>query len=113
MDITQTSLSGVPTLVVTGDIDHSTADLFASAVEHSLRGNDALLLDLAGCPYLDSGGLAVVLSTVQGLPPNGWLGVMGCNPNVGRLFQIIGLETQPGFRRFSSRQQALSALAQG
>ena len=66
MEVVQASLSGVPLLRVVGDIDHSTSAAFDAAVKKSLAlDHGRLLLDLAACPYIDSGGLAVILGAVK------------------------------------------------
>ena len=64
-------------------------------------GGPNLLLDLTNCPYLDSGGLGVILSTVRRQRGSGWLGVINPNANLVRLFQIVGLGGEMGFRIFT------------
>jgi len=112
MEIIETSMSGVPLLRVVGDVDHFTSlaldDAFQDAL--SLDGSH-LLLDLTECSYLDSGGLGVILTALRKLRAKGWLGVIGCNPDLLRLFTISGLATEPEFRVFESPHQASAAVA--
>ena len=77
------SLSGVPMLRVVGDIDHNSSAALDAAVQKSLaldRGR--VLLDLSACPYIDSGGLAVILDAVSAVQGRGWVGVL--HPNAPR-----------------------------
>lgn len=110
MEIEKGSLAGVPLLKIAGDIDHLVSDEFDRAVNGALDGSGRLLLDLAGCDYLDSGGISVLLTVVRDLGAGGLLGVLGCGDNVLRLFQIVGLTALPTFRVFSGPEEALEAL---
>ncbi len=112
MEIRGESLEGVPLLVVSGEVDHSTAGELELAVQESLRsGAQRLFVDLTSCRYIDSGGLAVFLYLVRRSQPTGWLGVIGADRNVQRLFEIVGLAQEPGLRMFSGRDEALALLA--
>jgi stage II sporulation protein AA (anti-sigma F factor antagonist) len=110
VEVRTSSLTGVALLEVEGDIDHSSANMFDRAVEESLNNGDHLLIDLTDCPYVDSGGLAVILSTVNRLTAEGWVGVVGSNRNVSRLFEIVGLTRHPAFRTFDDLPAAQQML---
>ncbi len=111
MEVLESSLSGLPVLKVTGDLDHLTAPAFEQSVQEALRANGMhLLLDLAGCPYLDSGGLSVLLYAVREVRGKGWLGVIAPSGNLLRLFEITGLTDDPDFRVFSSSREAAAAV---
>ncbi len=107
MEVVQASLSGVPMLRVGGDIDHNTSATFDAAVKKSLaldRGR--LLLDLADCPYIDSGGLAVILDAVGVVRGRGWVGVISPDANVTRILQMVGLLADESFTLFGDEAQA-------
>lgn len=107
MEILETSLFGVPLLRVTGEVDHYTSPVLDQAAANALRlDSSRLLLDLTGCLYLDSGGLAVLLSVVGRVRAKGWLGVIGANSRLLRLFEVVGLKTEPAFRAFGDREEA-------
>ena len=111
MEVLQSSLSGVPLLKVTGEVDHSTAPVLEESVQKPLRvSGRRLFLDLADCPYLDSGSLSVLLFTLREVREKGWIGVIAPNANLLRLFEITGLAAAPDFRVFSSCQEAMVAL---
>ena len=111
MEILEASLSGVPILRITGEVDHYTSPLLDQAIQRVLPVDGSrLLLDLTDCDYLDSGGLAVLLLVVRRVRTQGWLGVIGANANLIRLFEIVGLKTEPGFRVFGDEKDASAAL---
>ncbi|MCL5735509.1 MAG: STAS domain-containing protein [Actinobacteria bacterium] len=111
MDVRESSISGVPLLKVTGDLDHSNADELGDKIH--VFNDPRVLVDLTDCPYLDSGGLAVFLSTVRDVRGKGWVGIVGANANVRRLFEIIGLTADPDFRVFSDTDEAGSCIDGG
>ncbi len=104
MEVTVTRLGETPLLEARGDIDHNTCGSVGSALDEALAdGNDIVLLDLRQVTYIDSGGLSVLLSGVRLLRERGWLGVIGPNPNVRRLLEIVGLLVDPNFRVFEEQ----------
>ncbi|OFW58847.1 MAG: hypothetical protein A2133_02125 [Actinobacteria bacterium RBG_16_64_13] len=108
-----TRLGSTPLLETQGDIDHSTCrDLETAFAEAINTGARVVLLDLAQVPYVDSGGLSVLFSAARRLRQNGWLGVVGPNPNVRRLLELVGLSADPSFRTFDDRLGAGAALAE-
>lgn len=99
MEITLTSQGNVPVLQVTGDLDMATALQFDSALEeHSHGFHSPVVLDLTACPFLDSGALNVLLQAVRRLGDSAWLGVVGANRNLLRVFEIVALTADPRFR---------------
>jgi anti-anti-sigma factor len=78
-----------------------------------VRTASSLLLDLADCPYLDSGGLSVLLYAVREVQGTGWLGVVAPSRNLVRLFEISGLAVTPDFRLFVDLDEAPAALEAG
>jgi anti-anti-sigma factor len=114
MEVVEASLSGVPLLRVIGDVDHCTSLDLEEDIQNAL-GTDGhrILLDLSECPYLDSGGLGVILMTLRKVQTRGWLGVVGCNSDLARLFAISGLLSDPDFRVFASSREASAALTEG
>jgi anti-sigma B factor antagonist len=114
MEIRGDSLHGVPLLAITGDVDHSTAPEFDRAIRQNLNPEDPrLLVDLSGCCYIDSGGLAVFLYLVREIRTEGWLGVIGADRNLKRLFQIVGLAQEPAFHMFADADGAAALVAEG
>jgi anti-anti-sigma factor len=99
MELLFTSHENIPVLQVTGDIDMATAPGFDAALEkHSDGFRSPLLIDLTGCPFMDSGALNVLLQAVRRLAGPAWLGVVGANTNLLRVFEIVALTSDPRFR---------------
>jgi anti-sigma B factor antagonist len=112
MDARVTSLEDMPLIEAWGDIDHNTCGSIEVALNEALEtGTTNVLLDLSDVTYIDSGGLSVLLSGVRLLRDRGWLGVIGPNPNVRRLLEIVGLLVDPNFKVFEDRQMAAAAAA--
>ena len=55
----------IPLLEIRDDIDHAAAEEFHASASAALDGRHRLVLDLSGCRYVDSGGLAVILSLTR------------------------------------------------
>ncbi len=111
MDVTVTSLGETPLIETSGDIDHSTCGSIETALDEALGTSSSnVLLDLSQVTYIDSGGLSVLLSAVRLMRDRGTLGVIGPNPNVRRLLEIVGLLVDPSFQVFEDRATASAAL---
>jgi anti-sigma B factor antagonist len=99
MDLSVSSHGTIPILRVDGDVDMASAPELAAAVDlHSAGYRSPLLIDLSECLFMDSGGLNVLLQAVRQLDGQAWLGVIGTNRNLRRVFDIVGLTTDSRFR---------------
>jgi anti-anti-sigma factor len=112
MAILETSISGVPLLTIVGEADHSIGPQLQQAAERAIRSHGThVLLDLKDCPYMDSGGLNVIVNLVRQVEPSGWVGVIHCSRMVLRLLGLVGLTTHGSFRVFQSLEEAGDAAA--
>jgi anti-sigma B factor antagonist len=112
MEVFQASLSGVPLLRIVGDVDHfASLALEAAGREALALDGGRVLFDLSAVRYLDSGGAGVFLTLDRDTEPGGWLGVVGANSNLLRIFEIVGLTSRPAFRVFADLGDASAALA--
>lgn len=103
-------VSGLPLVIVSGEIDHGSAGVLQEKIDTFLdSGDTVILLDLGDVTYIDSGGISVLLSTVRRLRKDGWLAAVGPNANVRRLLEIVGLKVDQGFRLFDDRETAAAA----
>ena len=113
MDVFEETVSGVPMLRVKGFVDHLAAPVLEEAVMRALKESDArILIDVTDCGYLDSGALSVLLHTLKQVQGKGWLGIVGPDPNLTRLFHIVGLTSSKWFRLFPASEQVSAALAE-
>jgi anti-sigma B factor antagonist len=112
MDVAQTTLHGIPLLTLAGEIGHEHSPRLRRALETAVdQGTGRLLLDLSAVPYIDSGCLGLIWVIVESVDKPGWLGVIGANQHIRRLFQAVGFEDGQTFRLFSTLQEAECALA--
>jgi anti-sigma B factor antagonist len=113
MDVRVSRLGNAPLIEARGDIDHSNCGSVEAALSSALdEGDVVVLLDLRHVAYIDSGGLSVLLSGVRRVRDRGWLGVVGPNPNVARLLEIVGLLVDPDFRVFEDIEEAEARVAE-
>src|SRR5437868_5291228 len=77
-----------------GDIDLASAPTFETQLTEEVNGGHKnVIVNLAHTSYIDSSGLAVLLRmhrTLQGA--GGKLAVIGCQPNVSRVFRMVGFQ---------------------
>jgi anti-anti-sigma factor len=101
MQIISMSLDGIPLLEIRDDIDHAAAEELHATASTALDGGHRLVLDLSSCRYVDSGGLAVILSLTKEIGPEGLLALVGGNRNLVRLFHLVGLDAEPRVRLYT------------
>ena len=110
--IVETSLHGVPMLTIVGEADHTVGPELTQAVRRALDSGGAhIFLELGACPYLDSGGLNVLVQLVHDVEPAGWVGVIQASRMILRLLELIGLTTYGGLRIFENLEDAGAAAA--
>ncbi len=106
---------GVRLLEIQGELDLSTALQLEEPLEEATREPDAaVLIDLAGCQFIDSTGIALIVRAwqrVDAAAGNGGKGglVLCCqNEQVRRVLEVTGLEHS--LRVFETRDEAAAAL---
>ncbi len=106
---------GVRLLEVRGELDLSTALQLEEPLEEAVQAADAaVLIDLAGCEFIDSTGIALIVRAwqrVDAAAGNGGKGglVLCCqNEQVRRVLEVTGLEHS--LRVFETRDEAAAAL---
>lgn len=103
---------GVRVVSVRGELDLSTAPDFEGPLDQVLEsGSGSVLIDLTGCEFIDSTGIALIVRAWQRLDSgeNGRGLVICCqNDQVRRVLEITGLELSIPVH--GSRDDALAAL---
>ncbi|HYH53369.1 MAG TPA: STAS domain-containing protein [Solirubrobacterales bacterium] len=103
---------GVRTIFVRGELDLSTApDLEGPLAQALESGEGSLLIDLSGCEFIDSTGIALIVRAWQRLDSgeNGRsLVICSQNDQVRRVLEITGLELSIPVHL--TRDEALAAL---
>jgi anti-anti-sigma factor len=104
---------GVRTIFVRGELDLSTAPELEGPLNASLDGDQgSVLIDLSGCEFIDSTGIALIVRAWQRLDSGGnGRGLVICSQNdqVRRVLEITGLELSIPVH--TTRDEALAAIA--
>ena len=101
----------LPIIEVIGDIEHFLAPRLRYRADSLLEaGYDYLLFDLTQVSYIDSGGIEVMFSTLKKLPPNGRLCAVIHNPNIIRVFDLVGILNHKAFYLYSTREKVLKMV---
>jgi anti-sigma B factor antagonist len=111
MDLTTSTLQGVPVLVLAGEIGHESCPALRRTLEELLPdGVDRLLLDFSEVEYIDSGCLGLMWTLFKSAAGHGWLGVIGANTDIRRILSVAGFVEDDAFRLFTTRADAKHAL---
>jgi anti-anti-sigma factor len=98
---------GCRQIQVEGELDLTVADLLGEALDHAADGNTDILIDLKRCEFLDSTGIAVIVSAHKRLSEQGRrIALHSASSQVLRVLSITGL-TGTGLV-FGSADEALS-----
>lgn len=111
LQIAESSLGpGRCELQLEGELDLWSAERLQAALQRVARDNDAVVVGLESCDFVDSTGIALLLQARRQLEDEGGrLVIYGCGDQVLRVFTVAGL-TEAGIV-FDSRGEAISALA--
>jgi anti-anti-sigma factor len=103
---------GVFVVAVEGELDMNTATDLERELERPLAAQQALLIDLSSCEFIDSTGIALIVRSWQALDGDGdgsgGLALCGIGQQVKRVLDITGLEAT--IPTHQSREQALERL---
>lgn len=96
-------------ITVEGELDMNTAADLERELEGPVSAAESpLLIDLSGCEFIDSTGIALIVRSWQALNGDGRFALCGVGDQVKRVLDITGLEetipTHP------DREQALAQL---
>ena len=98
MNAKKSSLCGVPLITIHGEIDHASVRGLAPLMLECLAPREGrLVFDLTDCPYLDSSGIGLFLGLLFDVAETGWIGVVGANKPLSRVFHLTGLSTHGNF----------------
>lgn len=114
MDIDRHDVGQVAVVAVRAPrLDGATAPRFKSyMVDLTLTGVGRIALDLSGVDFMDSIGLASLMSSVKTMGPRGEIVLFGLNDKLRKLFSITKLD-RGVFRIFPGEAEAVAALDAG
>jgi anti-anti-sigma factor len=97
-------------LQLEGELDLWSVERLQAVLQRVARENDAVLVGLEQCQFVDSTGIALFLQVRRQLEDEGGrLVLYGCSEQVLRVFTVAGL-TEAGIV-FASREEAFAELA--
>jgi anti-anti-sigma factor len=114
MKMSEGTISGVPLIAVSGDLDHEAKQTVLAALDKMFRVPNPpqhLLFDLTDCEFIDSGGITVLLNMLDRLPVDGWLGLIAVASGPGRALRYTGFLDLERVRFFSSPDEVAVSLA--
>jgi anti-sigma B factor antagonist len=98
-------------VAVAGELDQATVPELQRVLDEVIdTGSGGLLIDLSGCSFIDSSGLAALVSArerLTGAEERGFA-ICGGSPQVLRLLEITGLDKAMSV--VATREEALGAL---
>ena len=102
--------SGRCELQLEGELDLWSVERLQAVLQRVARDNEAILVGLQGCDFVDSTGIALFLQVRRQLEDGGGrLAIYGCSDQVLRIFTVAGL-AEAGIV-FGTRQEAIAELA--
>src|SRR5450759_4186671 len=111
MDLSTSTLNGVPLLKLAGEIGHESCPELRGALEGVLvESVDRLLLDFTAVAYIDSGCIGLLWAVFRSFAGHGWMGVIGADNNIRRILSVVGLVEDDAFRLFDARADAKRTL---
>lgn len=103
---------GIRAFTVIGELDLDTAPALEQPLSGAIgeSGDDSILIDLSGCEFIDSTGIAVIVRAWQRVEVEGEGELVLCctNEQVQRLLKITGVESSISIH--PGRDSALTAL---
>lgn len=87
------------TVVIEGEINTTTAPQLKAVLEENVPSIDALHLDFAGCDFVSSAGLRVLLNAFKGMKAHkGKMELTNIGPNFKEVLNITGLDAVFGIK---------------
>lgn len=114
MKTTTSAIGEIPLIVVSGDLDQESKHAVVRLLDRLFRVPEpprALLVDVTDSAFIDSGGITVLLSMLDRLPAEGWLGLIGVASGPSRVLRYTGFLDHDRVRFFSSTDEAAVTLA--
>ena len=110
MEMTIEKMGSISLMVLPGNtLDASNAKEFKRSIEPILANNQKLMFDMSGLNFVDSSGLAVLLSCLRLLNASGGdLKLFGMTKPVRALFELVRMHRV--FDIFNSKEEAIGAM---
>lgn len=102
---------GIHIFRVTGDIDLKSSPQLRARLQAALKSRPrGILIDMKGCPYIDSSGIATLVECLQGVrAAQSKMAIASVAPRVRDIFEIAHLEDI--FPMFETAELARASFA--
>jgi anti-sigma B factor antagonist len=111
-DIVDQIDDGIRVVAINGELDLSRADLAREPLERAAADDLPLAIDLSGCEFIDSTGLATIVHATRPLRDGGRKVLVVCpEGEVRQLLRLSAIDIS--FEVVDSREAARSALLNG
>lgn len=102
--------SEVPEITVSGEIDHFFAPEFEQTIVGTMdkRPESSLIINFSELEYLDSAAIGVLFATLDVLKkrsPGKKIILICPNPNVRKIIELVGIQTDPAFMILVEREE--------
>lgn len=86
-------------IALNGELNTLTAPEFKELIEENLPNTDRLSFDFAGCDFVSSAGLRVLLNTFKSMKrKGGTMELLNVGPNFSEVLNITGLDRVFGLK---------------
>ena len=93
LEMITTMEGSVLTVALNGELNTLTAPELKALMEEKVPDIDALCLDFAGCDFVSSAGLRVLLNTYKGMKAKkGTMELLNIGPSFSEVLYITGLD---------------------
>lgn len=99
-------------VAVCGEVDLSNVSFLLEGIDEALTASpEGFAIDLSEVTYIDSAGIAAIMSAYRRVYPNGRLAVVAADRNVRSVLRLIHLEQLPGIFLLDTLADAEKALS--
>ena len=104
-------MGGVTVLLITGELDATDAPVVWRALDSGIASTGCVVIDLSGCDFIDSSGIASIVQAWQGsdgAESRGKVLLAGPRGQVERIIKVTGLDQHIAI--FDEVEQAVASV---
>jgi anti-anti-sigma factor len=90
-EVTSEIRDGTRVIGVRGELDLSTHEQLRKALSKATKGDEAIVMDLSECEFMDSTGVRAILIGMRDAGDQGRFAIAGPTPQVQRILEMTGL----------------------
>jgi anti-anti-sigma factor len=94
LSVEHRTVDGIHVVTLSGEIDHSVADVLSEALAPRAADAPRIVVDLGGVTFMDSSGINVLVLVHRSVTQaQGWLRLAAAQDPVLRVIRLVGLDT--------------------